>query len=311
MLAIDKLEDGLIPLDPHSAAVRVLISALEMCHHKAARWVENIIRAIGGEETRKGLGTRPPGASHPAEAVWHNACMALSAWREGRTDSLADLAIDTVPASRLLACLGERTALKTWQVERVIDKIRSYINWARPGDAPSQDYIWMLLDGAEYRLGYRDDCPEHYQAQTSFWQSTVHTIIRDTDHAQRAEISLALAIDMLMPCHWRFVDNLRVVLDAIGGKLVADRPFAACGRNITLVPIRDEMATVCRTLRLFCGQSTHRHDADEDLLALLGVPTHCKKWLAASLDKTIRLQLNPPADLRRVSALSGPDWIRQ
>ncbi len=32
------------------------------------------------------------------------------------------------------------------------------------------------------------------------------------------ELSLALAIDMLWPCHWRFEDNLQIVLDAIGGR---------------------------------------------------------------------------------------------
>jgi hypothetical protein len=50
---------------------------------------------------------------------------------------------------------------------------------------------------------------------------------------------------------------------------------------------------------------------DKDLLALLGKPTEAKKWLAASLGKTIRLQLSPPAELRAMCALAGPDWIRQ
>jgi len=36
-----------------------------------------------------------------------------------------------------------------------------------------------------------------------------------------------------------------------------------------------------------------------------------ESWLAASLDKTIRLQLNPPAALRAISALAGPDWIKK
>jgi hypothetical protein len=46
------------------------------------------------------------------------------------------------------------------------------------------------------------------------------------------------------------------------------------------------------------------------VLAALGEPTEVKEWLAASLRKTIRLQLNPPAKLRAMSALAGPDWIR-
>ena len=41
----------------------------------------------------------------------------------------------------------------------------------------------------------------------------------------------------------------------------------------------------------------------------LGTPTPEKQWLAASLDKTIRLQLDPPAALQKLFDLPGPDWI--
>jgi hypothetical protein len=33
------------------------------------------------------------------------------------------------------------------------------------------------------------------------------------------------------------------------------------------------------------------------LLTALGEPTPARRWLAASLEKTIRLQLDPPADV--------------
>ena len=83
ILAIDRMEDRIAPLDPDAEKVRELISSLELCHHKAERWVWNIIEAIGAGETRKGLGTRVPGQQHPAEKVWQNACTALSAWCTG------------------------------------------------------------------------------------------------------------------------------------------------------------------------------------------------------------------------------------
>ena len=50
---------------------------------------------------------------------------------------------------------------------------------------------------------------------------------------------------------------------------------------------------------------------ERQLLDLLGQPTDAKKWLAASLDKTLRLQLSPSADMRAMSALTGPDWIKR
>jgi hypothetical protein len=220
------------------------------------------------------------------------------------------LTIDTVPASRLLACLGERSPLKEWQVHRVIERIRSVIHWPWSSDDPTAQYVWILLSGGEYEPGYRGQCPEHYKEHEDFWLRTVRTFIHDTENGDEADLSLGLAIDMLWPCHWRFVENLRIVLEAIGGRLNPGRPFAACGRNITLAPIRRPMEVVSHTLSVFCGAPKPDKEVDGELLALLGKPTEAKKWLAASLDKTIRLQLNPPAKLRAISALVGPDWIK-
>lgn len=309
ILAIDAMEDRIALIDPNAAQIRELISSLELCHHKAERWVENIVRAIGAGETRKGLGTRSPGQQHPAEEVWQNASAALSAWCAGCPNAEVDLSIDTVPASQLLACLGERSPLKEWQVQRVIEKIRSAVHWPQSINDPTAQYVWILLSGGEYELAYRNECPEHYKEHEDLWLTTVRTIIHDTEDGDKADLSLGLAIDMLMPCHWRFVDNLRIVLEAIGGRLNPEKPFAACGRNISLVPIRRRMEVVSNTLKVFCGDPELDQVLDRDLLASLGEPTEAKKWLALSLDKTIRLQLSPPAEVRALSAMAGPDWL--
>jgi hypothetical protein len=70
------------------------------------------------------------------------------------------------------------------------------------------------------------------------------------------------------------------------------------------------MQMVSDTLRVFCGDLESRQGVDTKLMAILGKNTKEKKWLAASLDKTIRLQLDPPLELREMSALAGPDWIK-
>jgi hypothetical protein len=311
IMAIDGMEDRIAPIGVNVSNTRELISSLELCHHKAERWVYNIIEAIGAGETTKGLGTHPPGQQHPSETVWRNACAALSAWCAGCPSTKVDLSIDTIPASRLLACLGERSPLKEWQVQRVIEKIRSVIHWSRSYDDPAAQYVWMLLSASEYEPAYLNQCPEHYKEHEDFWQTTVRTIIHDTVNGDQADLSLAIAIDLLFPCHWKFVENLQIVLEAIGGRLNPDKPFAACGRNITLVPIRRRMEIVSNTLKVFCGDPELSQELDRDLLALLGEPTEVKRWLATSLDKTISLQLSPPAELRALSALAGPDWLTQ
>lgn len=311
ILAIDQMEDRIAPIDPKAAKIRELIASFELCHHKADRWVSNIIQAIGAGKTTKGLGTRSPGEAHPAEQVWQNACAALSVWCAGCPSAKVASSIGTAPASQLLAGLGERSPLKEWQVRRVIEKIRSAIHWPQSADDPAAQYAWLLLSGGEYESFYRDKCPDHYKEHEEFWLITVRTMIHDTEHGDAADLSLGLAIDMLMPCHWRFVENLRIVLEAIGGKLNPETPFAACGRNISLVPIRREMNAVSSTLKVFCGGAESGQELDRPLLTSLGEPNDVKQWLAASLDKTIRLQLSPPADLRAVSALAGPEWIKQ
>jgi len=69
------------------------------------------------------------------------------------------------------------------------------------------------------------------------------------------------------------------------------------------------MENISNTLRIFCGESTAA--VDREMMELLGKPTKEKRWLAASLDKTIRLQLNPTSEMRAACALAGPDWIKQ
>ena len=289
---IDGIKDGISPLPPNVSRIRELISSLEMCHHKADRWVHNIIEAIGSEHTAKGLGTRSPGQIHPVEQAWQNACSVLDGWCAGRSVAVVDLPIGTVPAFQLLARIGPQTELKKWQVQRVIERIREFIGGAYSKENASMGYVPILECGSDYESAHRTECPEYYREHADYWQQTVETLVCDIDDGKAAQLSLAIAIDMLMPCHWNFAQNLEIVLSAIGGDLTPPKPFAACARNIKLSPLRDRMKSVCQTLDAFCGFEHRANDVDENLLGLLGNVCETKKWLAASLDKTIRLQLD-------------------
>ena len=67
---IDRIEDDISPLTPNVLKIRELITSLELYHHKADRWVYNIIDEIDLGKTEKGLGTRAPSRSHsPARCV--------------------------------------------------------------------------------------------------------------------------------------------------------------------------------------------------------------------------------------------------
>lgn len=292
--AIDRIEDELGPLDPGVARVRGLIGTLELCHHKAARWIDNVVAAIAAGDSAKGLGTRPSGERHEAEEGWQRVADELSTWCDAASG----------PASPLLAPLGERTPLKAWQVQRVAEKIRSSIGWPNP----VEEYTWLLLGGDEHDCWYRSDCPPLHRDNEESWRATVETLIADTVDGESAQLSLALAIDMLMPCHWRFEENVQLVLAAIGGDLDPAEPFAACGRNLGMLPDRPQLELMCAGLRAY-GGTAESGTAGANLRASLGEPTPERRWLAASLEKTIRLQLDPPADVAEMSSLSGPAWL--
>ena len=251
--AIDAMEDALGALPEGAERVRVLVSTFELCHHDAAHRIDNIVAAIDALDTDKGFGMRPDGRVHPIEHMWTEAIARV----EGRAVN-AD-------------------SLREWQLERVVEKIRSVLD-------PTQPYSWLLLsdDGS-----YRDTCPEAYLSAEEHWLATVTTMLHDPE-----ELSLALAIDMLWPCHWRFEDNLQIVLDAIDGELRPTVPFTACGRNIEMTPLRERVGRTCAQLQK------------------VGEPGSVQRWLAASLDKTLLLQLSPPEDAREGSALRTPDWLR-
>jgi hypothetical protein len=293
--AIDKMEDEITPVSDNISKIRGLISTFELCHHKAEQWAMNIIQAIGEGKTTKGLGTRQHGEPHPAEREWQNVVGILQAWCAGSKSS-----------SEFLSGIGKRSPLKEWQVGRVIDKIRSLIHFPWSVEDPSSQYVWLLLDSREYDCSYLKKCPDYYKEHEDFWLKTVKTIIKDPE-----ELTLGLAIDLLFPCSYRFSENLKIVLDAIGGNLKPAKPFAACARNIGLTPIRGRMNIVSNTLNSFINDTRSAKNIDKDLLKILGNATKENKWLAASLDKTIRLQRDPSEDMKKVTAISLPDWIKE
>ena len=166
----------------------------------------------------------------------------------------------------------------------MIEKIRSWTDCPRSEQDPSTQYAWLSFD--------QNDCPDHYKEHEDFWRQTVEiSPFKGLQGLNGGDFSFGLAIDLLWTCHWNFLENLQIVLEVIGGNLNPERPFSACAWNITLSPIRPRMEVVSNTLRGFCGDSEPDKEITREVLSLLGEPTEEKKWLAASLDKTIRLQL--------------------
>jgi len=285
MLDIDKMEDAIAPLDEQTVQIRELITRFEPCYHEADKQAELIAEAIGTGSCPEESKERPPKRKKELE----NCLLILSRWCEDPSVRGMEIDVGGVPADELLNSIGQANPLKIWQVQRIVDKVVFALNRSRP-------YHNLALDLGDYGEPGANPIGDHYKDNADFLEQTKATIIHDTVNGQDAKISLAMAIDMLEPCNWDFVGAVVTLLKAIGGELNPRRPYVCHQRNLRLNPLCDRLEIISNTLGAFWKDSKQNENIDRDLFASLVEATAVKRWLAASMDKTIRLQLETPCD---------------
>jgi len=273
--AIDAMEDSIAPLDDRTTAIRGIITRFEACYHEADKEAEYIIKSIAAGHCLEQSNERSPERKKELQ----NTHSILSQWCNDPDIESVDLDVSGIEADELLSFIGEPNPLKIWQVERIIDRVGEALN---PGD---------------YGETGAHPAGQHYKDNLDFLEQTKKTIIYDTVDDRKSKVSLAMAIDMLMPCHWDFVGALVVILKAISGDTHPERPFTCCVRNIKLSPLCERLRIISNTLGAFWEGEKTTHNIDRDILASLGESTPIKRWLAASLDKTIRLHLSMPFEV--------------
>ena len=279
VLETDAMEDSIAPLNEQATQIRGLITAFSSCYHEADKEAERIIRAIGAGEPPAEEKDRPPQRKRELQ----NSLEILLAWCEGDSERCSALDVGGIRAEELFAYLGEPSPLKIWQAQRLIDKIRQALDYSC-----SYHNMALDIDGSGQPLEIKAE--EHYKDHLDFLTQTTAAMINCTLEGKKDEMSLALAIDMFRPCNWNYVGNLVIILKAIAGDLYPDKPFAPCCINKRLTPLRDRLRVISHTLKTFCEGREVDKDADGEILALLGAKTEQKHWLAASLDKMIRMQ---------------------
>jgi hypothetical protein len=285
ILTIDKMEDAIAPLGEQTTRIRQLITGLESCYHEADIEAERIVKAIGSGRCPKESNERPPQRKKELEDCYR----ILSRWCKDTAVKDIDLELGGISSEKLLSFIGEAGPLKVWQVERIVDKVRAALDKSRP-------YHMMVLDLGDYGEPGARPVGEYYKDEAEFLERTKEIMIHDTVDGREAKMSLAMAIDMLTPCNWDFAGSIVTLLKAIGGGLHPERPYACHSRNLKLSPICGRLRTISNTLGVFWKEEETNKKTDQDILDYLGEVTPVKRWLAASLDKTIRLQLEAPSD---------------
>ena len=283
---IDAMEDSLGPLDEQTLEVRRRITLFEASYHEADKEAQFIAATIGAGRCAKQSNERPPQRKQELDS----ARQILSLWCENPVIRGIDRQVGGIQADDLLGFLGEPNRLKMWQVARVVDRVSHALD-------PRHPYHNLALNVGDYGEPSVNDAGEHDGRDSTFLQQTRETVIHDTVEGRESKISLAFALDLLMPCGWDFVGCLATILKAIGGDLHPQRPFACCARNITFSPLCSRLRTISDTLNVFWAGETAAECLDDRLRVSLGEPTPVKRWLAASLDKTIRLHLSQPFEM--------------
>lgn len=279
LLLIDAMEDAVSPADETTIQIRSLITRFEACYHQADLEAEMIIRAIGSGRIPAQSNERPPQRKQELQ----NAHDILSAWVRGQAASCNNLRGGPISADQLVSRLGKPTNLKFWQVQRIIEKLKQLLD-------PSYRYHVMVLETGEAGGRGAVRVEGYYRDQADFLEKTASAMIHYTLDGEPSEMPLAMAIDLLRPCNWNFTGNLAITVGAVGGDLHPKEVFAPCSLNARLTPLRNRLKVLSNTLHTFWTE-TETQPLDPDLLALLGGLTPQKQWLAASLDKTIRLHL--------------------
>ncbi|MHC4912485.1 MAG: hypothetical protein ACYTE5_05715, partial [Planctomycetota bacterium] len=233
ILAIDKMEEAIEPLDEQTTKIRGLITRFESCYHEADKEAERIIKAIGCGQCPKESNERPPQRKKELEDCYQ----ILSRWCEDTAVRDIDLKLGDISAEKLLSYIGKVSPLKVWQVERIVDKVRSALE-------PNRPYHMMVLDLGDYGEPGARPVGDHYNDAAEFLEQTKETIIHDTVDGREAKMSLAMAIDMLEPCNWDFVGSIVTLLKAIGGELHPERPYVCHQRNLKLSHLCDRLVTI-------------------------------------------------------------------
>jgi hypothetical protein len=286
LLAIDAMEDAIAPLDDQALAIRQLITRFELCYRAADKEAERIINAIGTGFCP----VEPDERSPQRQKELENCHLVLSRWCESKNVEDMNINVGSVPAYDLVSLIGEPSPLKIWQVQRIVERVGEALE-------PDRPYHRMALGAGDH--GEPGTCPgaEYYKDNADFLERTRNTVIQDKMDGRKSKISLAMAVDLLMPCHWDFVGALVAILKAIGGDLRPAEPSGCYALNIKLSPLVDRVKIISNTLAAFWKDENVPETIDRGLLAALGAPTPAKRWLAASMDKTIRLQLSLPFDI--------------
>ena len=291
VIDIDRMEDELTAEERGRALpIRRLIARFETCHWNSDRWLERILQAIAEDQVPPTSGR--PRTEHPLAQMLGCLRELLTHWVAQSTTPVPQCTILDRSSTEIVSSLGVWTPYKAGVLQRIIEGLERHMGSAGLLELPASSLTrffpgGLTLDSPEADQYFPDSLALLAQAR-----SQVLKVKREID-GQVQEHSLALLCGYLNPCnktYFLFLFALFEVLDDPDEERVLPAPF--CG-NISLSRHRRYYGMI-NALRQYLGKPLEvALPEDKTIPVRLGAPTGVKRWLAASLEKTLREQMPP------------------
>jgi hypothetical protein len=295
VIAVDRMEDELTAEERRRAQpIRRLISRFEVCHWNSDRWLERVVQAIAEERVPPTSGR--PRAQHPLALMLRCTRELLAHWVTRSTAEVPRCTLLDRSSVEVYDLLGVWTPFKAWVVQRILDGLEHHMCAAGllelPEGSRTRFYPGELtLDSSEADAFFAESLDMLAEARSR------RLAVRREIDGQVEEHSLALVVGYLNPCnrfYFEFLFALFEYLNAPDEDRILPSPF--CG-NISPARHVRYFEVVNALRRYLAAPPESSLPADERVLAQLGDSSAVKRWLAASLDVTLRAQMPPPPRL--------------
>ena len=286
ILAIDKLEDDLefpsIQDKKLTYDIRQAIGGLEGCHFKVEHRINRIIYAIRNNHFPQSNQRESAQLNKDWVRKWEIILNYLEDWSSlnPNTSSKKQEFINGVKTEKINELLGEKTILKTWQVNFIIDSIRELLElWFIKQDSSNKKWAQQTITNKEIQMKYEKLNPE-------FWEKTseLNIPIKEINHLISLPELMNTYEYIVCISNPNFMNDLLSILGVIGGKATYIHQTCA----FYLDSLKEFVGSFLTILQKFLEKSNYEISSDNELMDLFGEKTPIKHWLVASLEKTIR-----------------------
>ncbi len=286
ILVVDKVEDELefpfIQDKKLTYDIRQAIGGLEGCHFKVESRINRIIYAIKNNHFPQSNQRESAQLNKEWFTKWESILDYLDNWSNSNSDTSSNRQefINDVEIGKINELLGEKTILKTRQVNFIVESIRELLElWFIKQVSSNKKWLQQKEIIKKILIKY-----EKLNLEIGKKANELIIPIKEMNHLVSIPELMNTYEYLVCISNPNFMNDLLSILGAIGGKAIY--VHQACG--FYLDSLKEFVGSFLIRLQKFLEKSNDEISSDDELMDLFGEKTKIKYWLVASLEKTIR-----------------------